>query len=153
MPSCPSGTPSRDLDFLDISPTTQTKRQVHQEIIQDGTPTCEMLSLLQEQGAYHSSSSAKRSFGGDGGILHHDRHSAVLAEPSLNSRLFPRSKCASSHRMIKLLTLYLFSHTQSPGSTVVYPTLRSESSISAESVQMSTSSLSASTWFPTSTNN
>merc|ERR1711939_17060 len=45
------------------------------------------------------------------------------------------------------------SRTQSPDSTVVYLTLRSAFSISAESAQTSTSSLSASTWFPTSTNN
>merc|ERR1712000_321927 len=43
------------------------------------------------------------------------------------------------------------SRTQSPDSTVVYLTLRSAFSISAESAQTSTSSLSASTWFPTST--
>jgi len=53
----------------------------------------------------------------------------------------------------KNLTCFLYSPTQSPDSTVACLTQRSVSSISAESVRMSMSFLSASTWSPTNTSN
>lgn len=137
--------------FLLLIPLQTTKLTATGEIVQDGTSSSKMLPLLQEQGTCKS-------------LRRDNQPGEERCEPSTRDRHFKSSPgeglalCELSVALFSLssknqyLTFSPHSRTPSLGSTVVSPTLRSESSTLAGSVRTSTSSLCASTWFPTSMN-
>lgn len=103
------------------------KSKLVSALFKDGTPTSQMLPLLQEQGT----SSVQTSVQECSQIPVHD----------------------ISQVRFKADIVLLHSHIPNLASTVVYPTLKSASSISAGNVRTSMSFLFACTWSPTNTNN
>ena len=101
----------------------------------DGTPSSQMLSLLQEQGKSNIFKYAQCAFCG--------RNPLPVAQASREPHQLASAILTESQ--------YLYSHIPSLDSTVVSLTRKSEFSIWGASVPMSTNSPSASTWSPTNT--